>query len=67
MNPPPGAFVFYSGTADHPRDYSHVTLSLGNGQAISTADSVQVANNDKIHVEPIARPGRYLGWWLPAS
>jgi hypothetical protein len=66
-NPPAGALVFYSGTPDHPRDYSHVTLSLGNGQAVSTADSVPVADNDKIHIEPVARPGRYLGWWLPAT
>jgi hypothetical protein len=62
-NPPAGAFVFYSGTADHPRDYSHVTLSLGDGQAISTANT----RGQEIHVEPVARPGRYLGWWLPAS
>jgi hypothetical protein len=67
LNPPPGAFVFYAGDVGYEREHSHVAISTGGGQSISTPDTrTDVADHDKIHLEPVAsRGGRYLGWWLP--
>jgi uncharacterized protein YukE len=61
-SPPAGALVFFSGTDKYP---SHVELSLGNGQLVSTTD----AGGHGVHQETLAdRPmSRYLGWWMPSS
>jgi hypothetical protein len=62
--PPYGALVFFaSATGD--RTLSHVALSTGGGNLISTTDGV---NDVSVHVETMAQHSyaRYLGWWLPA-
>jgi cell wall-associated NlpC family hydrolase len=57
--PPYGALVFW---ASNP---SHVALSLGGGQLISTSDAVNEAG---VHYETMAQHAYApeLGWWLPA-
>lgn len=62
--PPVGAMVFYSSPLG--RTYSHVTLSIGGGQEVSTTDTYRSG----VHTETIAQHdhasgGHYLGWWLP--
>lgn len=66
--PPAGALVFYTvNTKDHPISDSHITISMGNGYEISTADQV----SSHIHIESIAQANaspaysKYAGWWLP--
>lgn len=62
--PPPGALVFFSGW-NGDRTLSHVTISVGGGRMISTADHL----GEAIHTESLSQydgSGRYLGWWLPA-
>jgi uncharacterized protein YraI len=60
--PPAGALVFFRASNGN-RTLSHVTLSIGGGGMISTAD--RVANY--VHYESLAqhRYAVYLGWWLP--
>ena len=62
--PPAGALVFYAAKSGD-RTFSHVTLSVGGGNTVSTADSLGKA----IHYETVAQHAyaNYLGWWLPAS
>jgi hypothetical protein len=65
QSPPPGAWIFWtSSTGD--RTLSHVALSIGNGQVISTNDSVDEGG---IHTENISDHSyaTYDGWWLPAG
>jgi hypothetical protein len=62
-SPPVGALVFWASPTGR-RDYSHVALSIGNGQTVSTYDSL----GSVIHIESIATHNSYaneLGWWLP--
>jgi hypothetical protein len=66
--PPVGALVFYSATATgHDHTYSHVALSVGGGNTISTSDKY----NGGLHYETIAQHmsvhpyNTYVGWWLP--
>lgn len=64
--PPAGALVFYRDPTDY--TYSHVTLSVGGGNTISTADAF---NESGVHYETIAQHdskaySKYAGWWLPA-
>jgi uncharacterized protein YraI len=60
--PPAGALVFFKSTTGD-RTLSHVVLSTGAGNVISTSDRVA----DYIHSETMAqhRYAIYLGWWLP--
>jgi uncharacterized protein YraI len=60
--PPAGALVFFKATSGD-RTMSHVVLSAGGGNLISTSD--RVANY--VHYETMAqhRYAIYLGWWLP--
>ena len=60
--PPPGALVFFASRTGR-RDYSHVALSTGGGNLISTADGVA----NYTHYETIGQHSYaiYLGWWLP--
>ena len=62
--PPAGALVFYA-AKNGDRTLSHVTLSVGGGNTISTSDSIAAS----IHYETIAQHNyaNYLGWWLPQS
>ena len=62
--PPAGALVFYASTTGD-RTLSHVVLSVGGGNTISTADRIATP----IHYETVAQHyyAKYLGWWLPAS
>lgn len=74
ITPPPGALVFFNQTGDHDGHsqasgyYSHVELSLGGDNMISTADTV----NGNVHYETLAEHAAsgawntYVGWWLPA-
>jgi hypothetical protein len=59
--PPPGALVFYA--SRYGRTYSHVALSVGGGNLISTEDAVAYYT----HYETAAQHSYaiYLGWWLP--
>jgi uncharacterized protein YraI len=60
--PPAGALVFFR-ASNGDRTNSHVVLSTGGGNLISTAD--RVANY--IHYETMSqhRYAIYQGWWLP--
>jgi cell wall-associated NlpC family hydrolase len=60
-SPPVGALVFY-GTPSA-RTISHVTISVGGGETVSTSDSVA----SDVHYETIAQHSyaTYDGWWLP--
>jgi len=61
--PPAGALVFWAARNGR-RDWSHVALSIGNGQAVSTSDSL----GSRVHVESTSAHNsyaNYLGWWLP--
>ena len=60
--PPAGALVFFEPRNGN-RYYSHVALSLGSGNLISTEDGVA----SDIHYETLAQHSyaNYLGWWLP--
>ena len=60
--PPPGALVFFESRTGN-RLYSHVALSTGGGNLISTADGVA----NFTHYETVAQHNYaiYLGWWLP--
>jgi hypothetical protein len=66
--PPPGALVFYNAKPGKSITYSHVTLSVGGGLTISTADRV---NEKAVHYETLAQHASsgaynvYVGWWLP--
>ena len=61
--PPAGALVFYASKTGN-RTLSHVTLSIGGGNTVSSADSL----GTPIHYETVAQHSyaNYLGWWLPA-
>lgn len=63
--PPAGALVFYA-ARNGDRTLSHVTLSVGGGNTVSTSD---VINEARIHYETISQHSyaNYLGWWLPTS
>jgi hypothetical protein len=60
--PPAGALVFFESRTGN-RAYSHVALSLGGGNLVSTADSIA----NYTHYETVAQHNYaiYLGWWLP--
>lgn len=60
--PPAGALVFFRGSGGN-RTLSHVVISTGGGNLISTSDRVA----GYIHYENMAqhRYAVYLGWWLP--
>jgi hypothetical protein len=77
--PPPGALVFFNQTGPHDGYsqasgyYSHVELSLGGGNMISTADQTTADPQwTVVHYETLAQHGasgawnKYVGWWLPA-
>lgn len=60
--PPAGALVFFaSKTGD--RTQSHVAISIGGGQLVSTGDGVA----KDVHIETMAQHSFAieLGWWLP--
>jgi len=63
--PPYGALVFYLYPSYDPD--SHVTISTGGGNEISTADKV---NENNVHFETISQHASsgavntYVGWWL---
>lgn len=60
--PPLGALVFWKAT-NGDRTLSHVALSLGGGNLVSTSDGV----TDYTHYETTAQHSYaiYQGWWLP--
>jgi cell wall-associated NlpC family hydrolase len=60
--PPVGALVFYANKQGDPT-LSHVAISIGGGQTVSTSDAVA----GDVHYETIAQHNyaNYLGWWLP--
>jgi hypothetical protein len=60
--PPAGALVFFKPT-NGDRTLSHIVLSIGGGNLISTSDRVA----SYVHYETMAqhRYAVYLGWWLP--
>lgn len=60
--PPYGALVFWASKTGN-RTLSHVTMSLGNGQMVSTSDSL----GSLVHYETVAQRSYSieLGWWLP--
>lgn len=60
--PPFGALVFWK-AANGDRTLSHVALSLGAGNLVSTSDVVA----DYTHYETMSQHSGaiYLGWWLP--
>jgi cell wall-associated NlpC family hydrolase len=61
--PPYGALVFWK-AANGDRTSSHVALSLGGGNLISTYDGVaHYTHYETLGQHPAAL---YLGWWLPA-
>ncbi|HEY6887201.1 MAG TPA: hypothetical protein VI300_05450 [Solirubrobacter sp.] len=61
--PPAGALVFWI-PRNGDRTNSHVALSLGGGNLVSTSDSVDESG---VHYETIAQHAYavYQGWWLP--
>lgn len=77
--PPPGALVFFNQTSAHDGHSqasgycSHIELSLGDGNMISTADQTTVDSRwTFVHEETLAQHeasgawNTYVGWWLPA-
>jgi cell wall-associated NlpC family hydrolase len=60
--PPYGALVFWK-ASNGDRTLSHVALSLGGGNLISTSDGVA----GYTHYETLGQHSWaiYLGWWLP--
>lgn len=60
-SPPVGALVFYGTPSD--RTDSHITISVGGGETVSTSDAVASG----VHYETIAQHNyaTYDGWWLP--
>jgi cell wall-associated NlpC family hydrolase len=79
ITPPPGALVFFNQTGAHDGHnqasgyYSHIELSLGGGNMISTADQTTVDPGwNIVHDETLAEHAAsgawntYVGWWLPA-
>jgi len=67
--PPAGALVFWDSKLG--RTDSHVAISIGNSELISTnVDQKAVPGYDGIHEESMAQfqangDNVYLGWWLP--
>ncbi len=66
--PPAGALVFFNAKPGRSIIYSHVMLSVGGGNNISTADTF---NEGSVHYETLAQHAAsgsyntYVGWWLP--
>jgi uncharacterized protein YraI len=61
----PGSIVFFHGsTSAHYRDWSHVIIYVGNGEYVSSPDSV---NESDVHYETYGQhpTNVELGWWLP--
>lgn len=61
----PGSIVFFHGsTSAHYKDWSHVIIYVGNGEYVSSPDSV---NDSDVHYETYGlHPTNVeLGWWLP--
>lgn len=73
--PPFGALVFWDstggGNADKAIKDSHVAISIGGGQLVSTNVAQRsVSGYDGIHIETMAQFAQnswniYKGWWLP--
>ena len=71
--PPPGALVFFLAKPNRSIIYSHVMLSLGGGQNVSTADafSDHSPTPEAVHFETLSQQASsgsyatYAGWWLP--
>lgn len=68
-NPPAGALVFWNSKGG--RDDSHVAISIGGGELISTnVDQPAVSGYNGIHEESMSQFASnswnlYDGWWLP--
>lgn len=62
-NPPVGALVFYA-AKNGDRTLSHITISTGGGNTVSTSDSL----GSLVHNETVAQHSyaTELGWWLPS-
>lgn len=66
--PPAGALVFFLPKSGYSHIYSHIELSLGGGNMISTADTF----SHSVHYETLQQHANsgawnyYAGWWLPA-
>jgi len=64
--PPYGALVFFNDPSDY--EYSHVMISLGGGNSISSPDAY---DESAVHYETLAEAAAsgayatYVGWWLP--
>lgn len=67
--PPFGALVFFNAKSGYSKIYSHIELSLGAGNMISTSDTFK---ENQVHEETLAQHAAsgawntYVGWWLPA-
>jgi hypothetical protein len=65
--PPTGALVFFNATSGHSIEYSHVMISVGGGEMVSTTDTFRSG----VHYETLAQHASsgawnsYVGWWLP--
>ena len=62
--PPAGALIFY--TSRYGRTYSHVTVSLGGSDSVSTTDSVGYLVHRETTAQHAAATGATMMWWLPA-
>jgi hypothetical protein len=71
--PPAGALVFFNvNLSQHLISYSHVMISVGNGEMVSTSDTYSEHNGlPSVHYETLAQHAgsgawnSYIGWWLP--
>ena len=64
MDPPVGSLVFFASRSGDV-SLSHVAISVGGGEMISTTDAI---NESVVHYETVAAHAayaNYLGWWLP--
>jgi hypothetical protein len=64
LTPPSGALVFFA-AKNGDRTLSHVAISVGGGNMVSTTDGI---NESAVHYETVAQHAAYaneLGWWLP--
>jgi hypothetical protein len=69
-NPPAGSLVFFMPNPGYDYTWSHVAISKGGGQVLTTGSDYTPTSNKLVHVFNIVDHDKvaynhYVGWWLP--